>query len=60
VYCLLALITSLPCPHSVSIGFNFGDRFGNHSKVIPSAACIEARAVCDGSSSCNNVTCQPR
>ena len=47
VYCLLALTTSLPCPHRVSIGFNFGDRFGNHNSVIPSASRREALAVWD-------------
>src|SRR5512142_1953244 len=59
-YCLLALITSLPCPHRVSIGFNCGDRFGNHNSVIPSASRREALAVWQGSSSSNRATCQPR
>src|SRR5512135_1090666 len=59
-YCLLALIASLPCPHRVSIGFNFGDRFGNHNSVIPSASRREALAVWQGSSSSNRATCQPR
>jgi hypothetical protein len=59
-YCLLALITSFPCPHSVSIGFSFGDRFGSHNSVIPSAARWDACAVWQGSSSSNNATCQPQ
>jgi hypothetical protein len=59
-YCLLALTTSFPAPHSGSIGFNFGDRFGSHNSVIPSTACREARAVWHESSSNNRATCQPR
>src|SRR5436190_2064410 len=59
-YCLLALITSLPCPHSASIGFNFGDRFGSHSNVTPSTARNDAWAVWHGSSSSSKATCQPR
>ena len=59
-YCLLALMTSFPCPHSVSIGFSFGARFGSHRSVIPSAAPSEAWAVWQGSSSSSIATCQPR
>ncbi len=44
-YCLLALITSLPCPHSVSSGFNSGERFGSHNNVIPATAHNDAWAV---------------
>jgi hypothetical protein len=52
--------TSFPSPHSASSGFNFGDRFGSHSSVIPSTAPREARAVWHESSSSSMATCQPR
>jgi len=33
-YCLLALMASLPCPHSVSIGLSSGARLGSQSNRI--------------------------
>ena len=50
----------LALPHNVSIGFNFGDRFGSHNSVIPSVSRRDAFAVCEGSSSSNRATCQPQ
>src|SRR3954465_8518073 len=58
-YFLLALTPSLPCPHRVSIGFNFGDRFGSHNSVIPSGLRRQAFAMWRGASPGKRATCAP-
>src|SRR5436853_254052 len=61
-YCLLALTMSFACPHGVSTGSNFGDRFGSqrHSMSNSAASATDPFAVWLESSSSRRATCQPR